>query len=70
MRKIQHDAVVSEWKEIITACRESGLPVSQWCRSNNVKESRYYYWPRLMYLRGRFLCTFGGQFQWIILLNV
>ena len=48
MRKIQHDAVVSEWKEIITACRESGLPVSQWCRSNNVRESRYYYWLRVI----------------------
>lgn len=46
MRKIQHEALLTEWKQIITTCRGSGLTISQWCRQNNVKESRYYYWLR------------------------
>ena len=46
MRKIQHEALLTEWKQIITTCRGSGLTISKWCRQNNVKESRYYYWLR------------------------
>lgn len=44
MRKVQHEAMVEDWKKIIIECRNSGQPVNQWCKQNNVKENRYYYW--------------------------
>jgi putative transposase len=44
MRKVQHEAMVEDWKKIIIECRNSGLSAKQWCRQNNVKENRYYYW--------------------------
>ena len=36
--------MVEDWKKIIIECRNSGQPVNQWCKQNNVKENRYYYW--------------------------
>lgn len=44
MRRVQHEAMVEEWKQIIIECRNSGQPVIRWCKENNVKENRYYYW--------------------------
>ena len=44
MRRVQHEAMVDEWKQIIIECRNSGQPVIRWCKENNVKENRYYYW--------------------------
>lgn len=44
MRKVQHEAMVEDWKKIIIECRNSGQPVNQWCKLNNIKENRYYYW--------------------------
>jgi hypothetical protein len=44
MSKVQHEVIVEEWKHKIIECRNSGLPVVRWCKENNVKENRYYYW--------------------------
>ena len=48
MRKVQHDVQVEEWKQKIIECRNSGLPVIRWCKENNVKENRYYYWLNII----------------------
>jgi len=61
MRKIQHEALLREWQEIITACRNSGISASAWCRQNNVKESRYYYWLKALRSKALALRVSGSQ---------
>ena len=35
---------LSQWKQIIQNCRDSGLPVKRWCDENNISEPSYYYY--------------------------
>ncbi len=48
MRRVQHEVLVEEWKQLITTCRTSGMSVSRWCRENEIKEGRYYYWLKVI----------------------
>ena len=44
VKKISDDVKTKEWMIKISACRESGLTVKQWCKENNVSEPTYYKW--------------------------
>jgi len=34
---------LSEWAEMVSACRNSGKTVSEWCSENGINEKSYYY---------------------------
>jgi hypothetical protein len=34
------------WKEKISEQQESGLPVANWCRKNNIHAHIFYYWKK------------------------
>ena len=35
---------MQEWAKLIEARQDSGLSIKEWCRQNNLPESRYYYY--------------------------
>ena len=35
---------LESWKQLISECQASGMPVCSWCKQNNVSESSYYYY--------------------------
>jgi len=41
-------ARLSEWKERIVECRNSGQPVLAWCGQNGINPKTYYRWERLL----------------------
>ena len=43
----QHRLV--EWGRRVEACRNSGLPVGQWCRENEIAVSTYFSWQRKVF---------------------
>lgn len=40
------EASLSKWRGIITDCKNSKMPLSQWCRENDVKREDYYRYLR------------------------
>lgn len=40
---IKNKVHISEWSEMVRACRGSGLTVQQWCNSNGINIKTYYY---------------------------
>jgi len=48
MRSVQHQVVAREWQQRILTQKSSGLSVRKWCADNNVQESRYYYWLKVL----------------------
>jgi len=34
---------LSEWAEMVSACRNSGQTISAWCEENGINEKTYYY---------------------------
>ena len=40
---IKNKVHISEWGEMVGACRSSGLTVQQWCNSNGINIKTYYY---------------------------
>jgi hypothetical protein len=44
-----HDEKLAEWAKAIGQCIQSGKPVSQWCKENGVRSSKYYYWQNRVY---------------------
>ena len=40
---IKNKVHISEWSEMVRACRSSGLTVQQWCNSNGINIKTYYY---------------------------
>lgn len=34
----------NQWKEKILSQQQSGLPISSWCRQNNIPIHNFYYW--------------------------
>lgn len=45
-REAKHQAMLSEWKDRIIDCRNSGLRVSEWCQLNGYGLQTYYRWER------------------------
>ncbi len=37
---------IMEWTRLIQAANESSMSREQWCKSNNISESAFYYWQR------------------------
>ena len=35
---------LEQWKNLISDCQNSGLPVRTWCEQNGLKEQSYYYY--------------------------
>lgn len=48
MRSVSHQVKVQEWREIISNCRNSSMPIREWCTENEIKPSQYYYWLRVI----------------------
>lgn len=48
MRSLNHQANVTEWRELVADCRRSGKTVLEWCRNNQIRPSKYYYWLRVI----------------------
>lgn len=48
VRVVKHMARLSEWKERIIVCRNSGQPVQKWCEQNGINPKTYYRWERLL----------------------
>ncbi|MEG1256992.1 hypothetical protein [Clostridium sp.] len=42
MKSTNQDIIL--WEQRIKARDESGLPVSEWCKLNEISKNRYYYW--------------------------
>ena len=45
-RKVKHAAMREEWKEKIVDCRQSKIPVQEWCQIHGVSPKTYYRWER------------------------
>ena len=41
--EIKNKVRISEWSDMVRACRDSGLTVQQWCNSNGINIKTYYY---------------------------
>lgn len=41
---------MQEWAKLIEARQDSGLTIKEWCRQNNLPESRYYYYLKKLRL--------------------
>ena len=48
VRAVKHMARLSEWKERVINCRNSGKPVQVWCEENQLNRKTYYRWERLV----------------------
>ena len=48
MSDLKHDVVAERWAMLIKERLESGMTVREWCHDRNIKESRYYYWLRIL----------------------
>ncbi len=44
IQSVNDNVRLSQWKQIIQNCRESGLSVKRWCSENNISEPSYYYY--------------------------
>jgi hypothetical protein len=40
---VKSEIRAAEWSEQIHACKNSGIPVLQWCRENGINLKTYYY---------------------------
>ena len=41
-----HEYRLAQWEPIIKECRASGLPVTVWCKENDIDKQKFYYWQR------------------------
>lgn len=48
MSDLKHDVTAGRWAMLIKERMESGMTVREWCHDRNIKESRYYYWLRIL----------------------
>ena len=46
LQKLNQENTLALWAERITACRNSDLSVTQWCKENNVCVQTYYRWQK------------------------
>ena len=45
-RSMLHQAKLNEWAKRLSEQKESGLPVMEWCKQNNISKYQYFYWRR------------------------
>ena len=49
LQQLNVQTKVAMWAERISACRNSGLNVKNWCKENGVGEQTYYKWQRRVF---------------------
>ncbi|MGL4799005.1 MAG: IS66 family insertion sequence element accessory protein TnpA [Cellulosilyticaceae bacterium] len=37
------------WKDRISECKASGLPVTEWCKVKGLTKAKYYYWHKIIH---------------------
>lgn len=42
----KHEAKLSEWRERVRKCRNSGMKITEWCAENGINEKTYYRWQQ------------------------
>lgn len=47
----KHEAKLSEWRERVRECRNSGMKVTEWCAKNGINEKTYYRWQQEIWER-------------------
>jgi len=40
----KQEYLIKKWQLIIKECQESGMKIKDWCATNNISKSAYYYW--------------------------
>ena len=48
MKSVRHEMLKKKWSQLIKDCHDSGLTVKRWCQENDVRESQYYYWLKII----------------------
>lgn len=48
MKAAHHDMLKEQWRTIIKNHNQSGLTVKVWCQENQVSQTQYYYWLRVI----------------------
>lgn len=48
MRSVQHEIQKTKWRALISEYKQSGLSVSAWCKENDIRQNRYYYWLKIV----------------------
>lgn len=43
IQKLNKEARLQEWAEMVSACRNSGQTVGEWCKENGISVKTYYY---------------------------
>lgn len=43
IKRLNNSAQLSEWAQMVSQCRNSGMTVSAWCTENGINEKTYYY---------------------------
>ena len=46
VQKATQDYRMNEWIRLIRECNASGLNVTTWCKNNDIRPNKYYYWLR------------------------
>ena len=49
LQRVNRQQRLAEWSQRVEACRNSGLPVGQWCRENGIAVSTYFSWQRKVF---------------------
>ena len=49
LQTLNENHKMDEWAARITACRNSGLSVQEWCRSNDICTQTYYRWQKRLF---------------------
>lgn len=50
VRELKTQMHMHEWSKLIESCQASGLSIREWCRRNNLHQSRYYYYLKKLRL--------------------
>lgn len=49
LQTLNENQKMAEWAARITACRNSGLSVQEWCRANDICTQTYYRWQKRLF---------------------
>lgn len=49
LRRVNQEQRLAEWGRRVEACRNSGLPVGQWCEEHGIAVSTYFAWQRKVF---------------------
>lgn len=58
LNEAKHQAKLEEWRAKVYDCRNSGIPVRQWCLERDISFSTYYRWQRAVWKSERVQAAF------------